>query len=496
MRYETTTESITEVVTDCVVLPVWKDGRLGDNAQTLDAALNGALSAVLASGDYVWEGSDDKHLLHNPAGCAAGRVLLVGAGERDKCGPKEAAKFLSQALKAVLARNMPHAHFVLADLAVNDIDINWLAARLAQEAETAAYRYVTTKEDKKRKAVLNRLSVPATSESLEDAMRRGEAIGQGVNRARQLGNLPANVCTPTYLANHARDLANDHKAIEVEVLDEARMKELGMGCFLSVTAGSIEEAYLIVLHYRGADEDTKPVCLVGKGVTFDTGGISIKPSPAMDEMKFDMCGSAAVLGVMSAIANLKMPVNVVGLVAASENMPSGGATKPGDIVTSMSGKTVEILNTDAEGRLLLCDALTYAERFEPSHVIDIATLTGAAIAAFGNEANVVMGNDQPLLDRLLQCGQDCLDRAWQLPLWSEYQKQLDSNFADIANIGGKHAGTITAGCFLSRFTEKFKWAHLDIAGSAWLSNGAAKGATGRPVALLTEFLSTLAETPA
>ena len=493
MRYETATEPIAEIVTDCVVLSVWKDGRLSDNAQTLDAALNGALSAVLDSGDYTWEGNDDKHLLHKPAGCAAGRVLLVGAGESEKFGRKEAAKFLSDALKAVLAGNMPHAHFALADLAVNDIDLNWLAARLAQEAETAAYRYVTTKEDKKRKAVLERLSVPATSENLEQAMRRGEAVGQGANRARQLGNLPANICTPTYLADYARKLASDHETIDVEIIGEKHMQELGMGCFLSVTAGSIEEAYLIVLHYRGADEDEKPVCLVGKGVTFDSGGISIKPSAAMDEMKFDMCGAAAVLGVLSAIANLKMPINVVGLVAASENMPSGRATKPGDIVTSMSGKTVEILNTDAEGRLLLCDALTYAERFEPSHVIDIATLTGAAIAAFGNEANVVMGNDQPLMDRLLQCGRNCLDRTWQLPLWTEYQKKLDSNFADIANIGGKQAGTITAGCFLSRFAGKFKWAHLDIAGSAWLSEGAVKGATGRPVALLTEFLSTLAQ---
>lgn len=494
MQYEAiNSTSIAEIPADCLVVPVWKDGGLGDTSETLAGALGGALSAIVGSDDYTWETTDDQQLLHNPVGCAAERVLLVGAGERGKLGRREAAKFLGEALKTVLSRNMPHVHFAVEDLAVNHIGIDWLAARLAQEAETAAYRYVATKTDTKRKAVLERLSIRATKENLRDVMLQGKAVGQGVNRARELGNLPANICTPTHLANHARELANNHPAIDVEVIDEARMKELGMGCFLSVTAGSIEAAYLIVLHYRGADEDDKPVCLVGKGVTFDSGGISIKPSAAMDEMKFDMCGAAAVLGTMSAIAELKMPVNVVGLVAASENMPSDRATKPGDIVTSMSGKTVEILNTDAEGRLLLCDALTYAERFEPTYVIDIATLTGAAIAAFGNEANVVMGNDQPLMDRLLQCGHDCLDRAWQLPLWTEYQKQLDSNFADVANIGGKRAGTITAGCFLSRFTEKFKWAHLDIAGSAWLSDGAAKGATGRPVALLTEFLSTVAQ---
>jgi len=464
-------------------------------ASELASALGGALDAVVASGDYTWESDEDQHLLHGPAGCAAQRVLLVGTGERGEFGRKEAAKFLAGALKKVLAGNMPHVHFSVADLAVNDIGIDWLAARLAQAAETAAYRYVATKEDAKRKAVLERLSIGATSENPLDMMRRGKAVGQGVNRARELGNLPANICTPTYLANCARELANDHKTLDVEVIDEARMKELGMGCFLSVTAGSAEPARFIVLQHRGADQGDQPACLVGKGVTFDSGGVSIKPSAAMDEMKFDMCGAAAVLGVMGAIADLRLPLNVVGLVAAAENMPSGRATKPGDVVTSMSGKTVEILNTDAEGRLLLCDVLTYAERFQPTHVIDIATLTGAAIAAFGNEANVVMGNDQGLIDRLLQCGQECLDPAWQLPLWPEYHKKLESNFADLANIGGKHAGSITAGCFISKFAEEFKWAHLDIAGSAWLSEGDAKGATGRPVQLLVEFLTTLTEAP-
>ncbi len=489
-------QPIAEIAADCLAVPVWKDAGLGNEAKALDAALGGALSAVVASGDYVWEANEDRHLLHGPAGCAAQRVLLVGAGERGRFGRKEAAKFLASALRKVLSGNMPHVHFSVADLAVDDISIDWLAARLAQAAETAAYRYVATKEDAKRKAVLDRLSIGATSESPLDMMRRGKAVGQGASRARELGNLPANICTPTYLADCAQELANEHRSIDVEVIDERGMKALGMGCFLSVAAGSDEPARFIVLKHQGAEEGDKPVCLVGKGVTFDTGGISIKPSAAMDEMKFDMCGAAAVLGVLGAIADLQLPLNVVGLVAAAENMPSGRATKPGDVVTSLSGKTVEILNTDAEGRLLLCDALTYAERFQPTHVIDIATLTGAAIAAFGNEANVVMGNDQALIDRLLRCGQECLDPAWQLPLWPEYHKQLESNFADLANIGGKQAGTITAGCFLSKFAGEFKWAHLDIAGSAWLSEGAAKGATGRPVPLLVEFLTTLTQAPA
>ncbi len=496
MQHQIRDGSVNEIDADCVVVSVWEDDGLGDHAKALDAELDGALSAVVASEDYEWEDADDdQHLLHCPAESAAGRVLLVGAGKRGKFDRKQAAKFFAAALKKVLAGNMPHVHFSVADLAVNDLGIDWLAARLAQTAETAAYRYVASKNDTKRKAVLERLSIGATSANALDMMRRGKAVGQGMNRARELGNLPGNICTPLHLANCARELANDHETIDVEVIDEEAMKELDMGCFLSVTAGSAEPAHLIVLKHRGAEEDDRPVCLVGKGVTFDSGGISIKPSAAMDEMKFDMAGAAAVLGVMGTIADLKLPLNVVGLVAAAENMPSSRATKPGDVVTSMSGKTVEILNTDAEGRLLLCDALTYAERFQPTHVIDIATLTGSALATFGNEANVVMGNDQALIDRLLQCGQDCLDPAWQLPLWPEYHENLKSNFADVANIGGKQAGAITAGCFLSKFAEEFKWAHLDIAGSAWLSEGAAKGATGRPVHLLVEFLTTLTQAP-
>ena len=494
MQYTVVGKAIAEVAADCVVVPVWKDGNgsFGADAEALDQASDGVMKSVVRSGDYTWESADDRHLLHRPAGCEAARVLLVGAGDRQKFDRRTAARCLAGALQAVLSGNMPHVHFALSDFSAGSIDLNWLASRLAQEAETAAYRYATTKMDGKRPVALEQVSIPQSAEHTADALERGKAIGRGMNRARQLGNLPGNIATPTYLANHARELAAGHSTITLELIDEQRMKAFGMGCFLSVSAGSVEDAYLIALHYRGADGNDKPVCLVGKGVTFDSGGISLKPGAAMDEMKFDMGGAASVLGAVAAVAELELPINVIGLVAAAENMPSGHATKPGDVVTSMSGMTVEILNTDAEGRLLLCDALTYAKRFEPTHVIDVATLTGAAIAAFGNEANVVMGNDQPLIDRLLRCSQACLDRAWQLPLWPEYHKQLDSNFADLANIGGKTAGTITAGCFLSRFADEFKWAHLDIAGSAWLSEGAAKGATGRPVPLLVAFLSSVA----
>ena len=331
---------------------------------------------------------------------------------------------------------------------------------------------------------------PATDAAATDtALKQGEAIGKAINRARQLGNLPGNVCTPEYLAEHARQLAKEYNSLSLEVLDEKQMHGLGMGSLLSVAAGSAQEARLIVLRYstNKKSSDKRPYALVGKGITFDTGGISLKPGRAMDEMKFDMCGAASVIATMYGVAELQLPVDVVGVVAAAENMPGSRATKPGDIVTSMSGKTIEILNTDAEGRLVLCDALTYSERFEPQTVIDIATLTGAAVATFGSQVNALMSNNQELADTLLQVGRQSLDPAWQLPLWNEYQSQLDSNFADMANIGGRYAGTITAACFLSRFTEKFKWAHLDIAGSAWHS-GKEKAATGRPVGLLLEYL--------
>jgi leucyl aminopeptidase len=298
--------------------------------------------------------------------------------------------------------------------------------------------------------------------------------------------LPGNICTPSYLAEQATTLAQQYK-LKAEVLERANMEKLGMGSLLSVANGSSQPPKFIVLQYRGGKADAKPIVLVGKGITFDTGGISLKPAPEMDEMKFDMCGAASVLGTMKALAAMKLPLNVVGIIPSTENMPGGRATKPGDIVTSMSGQTIEILNTDAEGRLILCDALSYAERFQPDAVIDIATLTGACVIALGHVASGVLANDDGLARDLLDCGQQAGDRAWQLPLWDDYQEQLKSNFADMANIGGRPAGTVTAACFLSRFTKAYRWAHLDIAGTAWKS-GKEKGSTGRPVPLLTHYL--------
>jgi leucyl aminopeptidase len=328
----------------------------------------------------------------------------------------------------------------------------------------------------------------ANNTAIQQAIQQGQAIAQGVSLAKQLADLPGNICTPTYLADQARQVADCYDKLSFEALEEADMEKLGMGSFLSVSRGSRQPAKLITLQYQGAGKDDKPIVLIGKGLTFDAGGISLKPGAGMDEMKYDMCGGASVIGVLKAVAMLNLPLNIVGIVPSSENMPDGDANKPGDIVTSMSGKTIEILNTDAEGRLILCDALTYAEKFNPEVVIDLATLTGAVIVALGRNPTGLLGNDDALCADITASSETACDSVWRLPIWDEYQEQLKSNFADMANIGGKDAGTITAACFLSRFAENYRWAHLDIAGTAWRSGGANKGATGRPVPLLTQYL--------
>jgi leucyl aminopeptidase len=347
------------------------------------------------------------------------------------------------------------------------------------------------KSNKTAPSALKKITLLADQAQLADVQRaslHAQAIANGMALTRDLGNLPPNLCHPSYLAEQAKAMGKAHKQLKVEILDHKQLKELGMGAFLAVAQGSDQPPKLIVLNYQGGKKADKPFALVGKGITFDTGGISLKPGLGMDEMKYDMCGAASVFGTLHAVLELQLPINLVCVLACAENMPSGGATRPGDIVTTMSGQTVEILNTDAEGRLVLCDALTFVERFKPQAVIDIATLTGACIVALGSNTSAVMGNNEALIEQLLSAGKLADDRAWQLPLFDEYQEQLDSPFADIANIGGPKAGSITAGCFLSRFAKKYHWAHLDIAGTAWISGGKDKGATGRPVPLLTQYL--------
>jgi leucyl aminopeptidase len=427
---------------------------------------------------------------HALPGLAAARVVLMGVGKPGNLDAGGARKALSSALGAIRSTGATDAVVLTEGMAVKDRDGAWLLRQLGMLAETGGYRYTRTLSKPEPAPRLARLAVGLDAKpprALSVALSEGGAIGRGMNLARELGNTPANICTPTHLAEQARALARRHTRLRCRVLDEKQMLALGMHSLLSVTAGTREPARLIVLEYRGGAKDERPYALVGKGITFDSGGISLKPGAGMDEMKFDMCGAASVLGTMQALAETAPAMNVVAVVAACENMPSGSATRPGDVVKSMAGITIEILNTDAEGRLILCDALTYVKRFKPRSIVDIATLTGACVVALGKHATGLFSNDEALAAELLAAGNEAHDRAWQMPVWDDYQEQLKSNFADVANIGGPNAGSVTAACFLSRFATGEKWAHLDIAGTAW-EQGAAKGATGRPVGLLLRYL--------
>ncbi len=475
------------VTTQCAILPLFRNTKLTGAALQLDRASSGAIKAALALGDFSGKTGESLML---PGTDTAKRILLIGCGEAQKFDRGAARKFSQNLYRALETKQATEAMLHLAGLALKDNDGRWLVTYLARHLTVASYRYTATVSKPKEAIKLARLVINVGDamrpQAANGALREGRAIGLGVNEARNLANLPGNICTPTYLARHARKLARNHPSLNVTVLEEKKMRELGMGALLSVSAGSDQPAKLIVMHYKGGKSSAKPYVLVGKGITFDSGGISLKPGAKMDEMKFDMGGAASVFGTLRTVVELGLPLNVVGIIAAAENMPSGSATKPGDVISSMSGTTIEVLNTDAEGRLVLCDALTYAARFKPATVIDIATLTGACVVALGSHASGLFANDDALAEQLLTAGTEAHDRAWRMPLWDDYQEQIKSNFADLANIGGPGGGSITAACFLSRFTQHYQWAHLDIAGSAW--DSAPKGATGRPVALLTRYL--------
>lgn len=476
--------------TACVVVGVFAPRKLSVAAEQLDNAAQGHLSEVLRRGDM--EGNAGSTLLlHKTPGIEADRILLVGLGKEREFHEKEYRASLVAAVKTLNETGGFDGTLYLTELPVKKRDLAWRVRQAVIAVEETVYRFdqMKSKKDEVRRP-LRKLTfcVERRGELLhaEQALLEGRAIAGGMNTMKNLANLPGNVCTPTYLAEQARALANEH-GLTVEILDREAMEQLGMHTLLSVAKGSHQPPQFIVLKHSGGKPGDKPVVLVGKGVTFDTGGISLKPAPEMDEMKFDMSGAASVLAAVKAAAMMKLPLNIVAVVPAVENMPGGGATRPGDIVTSMSGQTVEILNTDAEGRLILCDALTYVERFEPECVVDVATLTGACVIALGHVLSGLLANDDALARELLDAGNAGWDRAWQLPLFDDYQEQLQSNFADMGNIGGRAAGTITAACFLSRFAKKYKWAHLDIAGTAWCT-GKEKGSTGRPVPLLVHFL--------
>jgi leucyl aminopeptidase len=488
MQYFVTTEALTTQKSDCIAVAVFEKGQLSPSAQILNELSNNAINRVIERGDISGKAGQTL-LLHELAGIDAPRVLLVGCGKQDNTTENDFNIAVTTMAKVLNESGAISATSCLAEVTINTRTTEWKVRQTMITAGSALYKYTQTKSNvKPQELPFEKIGffVQDNAQNIEKAAQAGLAIAKGMDLARELGNLPGNICTPRYLANQAIEIGQKFDSITTTILDEAEMEALGMTSLLSVSRGSREPARLITMSYQGAG-DTRPVVLVGKGLTFDAGGISLKSAQGMDEMKYDMCGSASVFGTISAIAELNLPINVIGVIPSSENMPDGDANKPGDIVTSMAGKTIEILNTDAEGRLILCDALTYSERFNPEIVIDIATLTGAVIVALGRQATGLMANNQALADDLLKAGNDSFDRTWQLPLWDDYQQQLDSNFADIANVGGKEAGSVTAACFLARFTEKFTWAHLDIAGTAW-NSGKDKGSTGRPVPLLVQYL--------
>ncbi|WP_218354675.1 leucyl aminopeptidase [Alteromonas lipotrueiana] len=475
----------------CIVVGVFEPRRLTAVAEQLDEISEGYISNLLRRGDLEGK-AGQMLLLHHVPNVLSERVLLVGCGKERELNERQYKQIIAKTIKTLNETGSMEAVCFLTELHVKGRDTYWKVRQAVEATQDSLYTFLHLKTKKGeprrplRKMVFN---VPTRRELTvgERAIEHGLAVSEGAKTTRDVANMPPNICNPAYLWEQAQKLATNYESVSSELVDEAQMAELGMQAYLAVGRGSENESMMSIIHHRGGPADQAPIVLVGKGLTFDSGGISIKPGDGMDEMKYDMGGAAGVLGTMHTIAELNLPVNVIGVLAGCENMPDGKAYRPGDILTTMSGQTVEVLNTDAEGRLVLCDALTYVERYEPELVIDVATLTGACIIALGSHASAVMSQHNPLAHELISASEQSSDRAWRLPLWDEYQDQLESPFADMTNLGGRPAGSITAGCFLSRFTKKYTWAHIDIAGSAWRS-GKNKGATGRPVPMLSQFL--------
>ncbi|KAA9130789.1 leucyl aminopeptidase [Marinihelvus fidelis] len=486
MDMELKHQSPVEVSTECLVIGVFEGDTLEGPAQQVDSASGEMISRLLKSGDIKTDNGATT-LLHDVPGIKASRVLVVGCGDGDKRNPIRFQAACRAAGVFLRDHAVTEAHVCLHELPIGALDTDWRLRHAALAIDLGNYRYVATKAPGKSAPKPLASTSFSGDDDLADALDQARGLAVGFRAARELGNLPPNICTPAYLARYATGIAERHDHCSIEVLKRKEMAELGMGALLAVGQGSANPPRLVVLRYNGAADDQAPYVLVGKGVTFDTGGISLKPRQGMEEMKYDMCGAAAVIGTFEAVAAMGLPVNLVTIVAAVENMPDGKSYRPGDVITSMAGKTIEILNTDAEGRLALCDALTYGERFEPAAIIDVATLTGACVVALGHHATAVMTRDDSLADELIEAGQYAADRGWRLPLWEDYDSQLKTPFADMKNVGGMPAGAITAGCFLGRFMRDQRWAHLDIAGAAWEGNGR-DGASGRPVGLLTQYL--------
>jgi len=489
MKFKLDANQLPKQPTDCVVVGIYDDGKLTPAAAKLDDLNQHFIRQLLKKGDFKGE-LGQTLLLHNIKPCT--RVLLVGCGKNHPVTVRDFRKIVFNSFKYLRSLTLKSVTYCITDLAISDCNLDEKLSHAVAAIYESQYRFDQFKSNKNPTSRLNEIILTIPSErnvkSLTKTLKQVIAVNEGVEFTKDLANLPSNICTPTYLADVAKKLAKSHKTINVKILDTKDMQKLGMHAYLAVTKGSQQPPKFICLEYKGEKKNTAPVALIGKGITFDTGGISLKPAESMVGMKYDMCGAATVLGVFKSAALLDLPINLVGLLATAENMPSGTATKPEDIVVSLSGQTIEIMNTDAEGRLVLCDALTYCERFHPDTVIDIATLTGAVVVALGHHATGLLSNYQPLVDDLTLAGKQCHDRVWQLPLWDEYQDQLKSPFADMSNVGGRTAGTITAACFLSRFAKKFHWAHLDVAGTAAMMMGNDRYATGRPVPLLMQYL--------
>jgi leucyl aminopeptidase len=496
MKYATRSGNIAKSRAQCVVVGIFEDGGLSPSAKVLDKASKGYITKILARGDFSGKAKQTLTLYDVP-NVTATRVLLVGLGHENDMTQARYVGIAKAVIHRIKTISSGTNLYCILEVAVPEKSLEWKTQKVIEAFEAGVYEFTKMKgKPAKNKSVAVSIDLFIEEKSRRGRVARaitiGNALTKGINAAKTLGNLPGNICTPTYLANAAKQLAKDYTSVTTKILEEKAIERLGMGAFMSVTRGSKQPGKLIVITYKGGKSKEAPHVLVGKGITFDTGGISLKPGAGMHEMIWDMCGAATVFGTLLAIAEQGLSLNVICVIAAAENMPSGDASRPGDIVKTMSGQTVEILNTDAEGRLVLCDALTYVDQFQPETVIDVATLTGACVVALGSHASAMYANDDDVAATLTKAGENSLDRVWRMPLWDDYQGQINSAFADMANIGGREAGSITAACFLSRYTKKYRWAHLDVAGSAFNGSGPEKGSTGRPVSLLFEYLNNVA----
>lgn len=474
-----------------LILGIFEGGELVGSAKNIDKATHSYLSKLIKQGAF--QGKIGQVLPLFGVDANFEHIVLLGCGKSKSLSPSKFRKIVAVGMRYLASTKVVSATCYLSELDVTGQSLAWKVKQITEVTNDALYRFDLFKSEKEPAITFKNLVIAIDDakqlKACEKAAKQGQAIADGVTLTKNLANLPSNICTPTFLAEQAKALGKSYRSLSVKVLEEKEMHKLGMGALLAVSQGSAEDAKFICLEYKGSAKKQAPVALIGKGITFDTGGNSLKPADSMVGMKYDMCGAATVLGTLKAAAELKLPINVVGLIAAVENMPGGTAYKPEDILTSMSGQTIEVISTDAEGRLILGDALTYCERYKPDVVIDIATLTGAVVIALGFHATGLLSNNDPLAKDLLRAGEESHDRAWQLPLWDEYQEQINSPFADMANTGGRSAGTITAACFLSRFAKKFRWAHLDVAGTAAMMMGTSERmATGRPVPMLTQYL--------